>query len=81
MTCATSEGSDQPGHPPGLIRVFTARIKQAWIISYIVSIERTAKALIRLGIRIILLFYRAAAQMVLQKELTMISSDRSASVF
>ena len=25
MACATSEDSDQPGHPPSLIRVFTMR--------------------------------------------------------
>ena len=28
MVCAPSEDSDQPGHPPSLIRVFTVRIKK-----------------------------------------------------
>ena len=27
MTCAPSEDSDQPGHPPSLIRVFAVRSK------------------------------------------------------
>ena len=27
MACASSEDSDQPGHPPSQIRVFTVRIK------------------------------------------------------
>ena len=35
--CAPSEDSDQPGHPPSLIRVFAVRIKQAWVISYLLS--------------------------------------------
>ena len=26
MTCAPSEDSDQPGHPPSLIRVFAVRM-------------------------------------------------------
>ena len=26
MACAPSEDSDQPGHPPSLLRVFTVRI-------------------------------------------------------
>ena len=28
MTCAPSKDSDQPGHPPSLIRVFTVRMKK-----------------------------------------------------
>ena len=28
MACAPSEDSDQPGHPPSLIRVFTVRMKK-----------------------------------------------------
>ena len=31
MTCAPSEDSDQPGHPPSLIRVFAVRMKKAWV--------------------------------------------------
>ena len=34
MACAPSEDSDQPGHPPSLIRVFTARMKKAWGLIY-----------------------------------------------
>ena len=41
--CAPSEDSDQPGHPPSLIRVFAVRMKKGWNFSY--PFERTAKAL------------------------------------
>ena len=34
MACATSEASDQPGHPPSLIRVFAVLMKEAWVLSY-----------------------------------------------
>ena len=30
MTYAPSEDSDQPGHPPSLIRVFAVRMKKHW---------------------------------------------------
>ena len=29
-----SEDSNQPGHPPSLIRVFAVRTKKAWVLSY-----------------------------------------------
>ena len=32
--CAPSEDSDQPRHPPSLIRVFAVRMKKAWVLSY-----------------------------------------------
>ena len=35
--CAPSEDTDQPGHPPSLIRVFAVRIKKAWVLSYPLS--------------------------------------------
>ena len=35
--CAPSEDSDQPGHPPNLIRVFVVRMKKAWILRYPLS--------------------------------------------
>ena len=38
--CAPSEDSDQPGHPPSLIRVFADRMKQAWVLSYPLSAQR-----------------------------------------
>ena len=38
--CAPSEDSDQPGHPPSLIRVFTVRMKEAWVLSYPLSAQR-----------------------------------------
>ena len=39
MACAPSEDSDQPGHPPSLIRVFTVRLKKAWVLSYPMSAQ------------------------------------------
>ena len=38
--CAHSEDSDQPGHPPGLNRVFAVHMKKAWVLSYPVSAQR-----------------------------------------
>ena len=46
MACVPSEDSDQPGHPPSLIRVFAVRMKKAWVLSYPLSAQRR---LIRLG--------------------------------
>ena len=40
ITCAPSEDSDQPGHPPSLIRVFAVRKKKAWNLSYQLSAQR-----------------------------------------
>ena len=40
MACAPSEDSDQPGHPPSLIGVFTVRMKKAWVLSYPLSAQR-----------------------------------------
>ena len=34
VTCVSSEDSDQPGHPPSLIRVFFVRMKKAWVLTY-----------------------------------------------
>ena len=48
MVCAPSKDSDQPGHPPSLIRVFAVHMKDHWVLSYQL-IERTGKTLIRLG--------------------------------
>ena len=39
LTCAPCEDSDQPGHPPSLIRVFAVRIKKAWVLSYQLSAQ------------------------------------------
>ena len=41
-----SEDSDQPGHPPSLIRVLVVYIKKVWIPSYPLNAQRR---LIRLG--------------------------------
>ena len=38
--CTPSEDSDQPGHPPSLIRVFAVRMKKAWVLSYPLSVQR-----------------------------------------
>ena len=40
MICAPSEDSDQPGHPPSLIRVFAVRLKQQLVLSYPLSAQR-----------------------------------------
>ena len=40
MTRAPSEDSDQPGHPPSLIRVFSVRMKKAWVLSYPISAQQ-----------------------------------------
>ena len=40
MAYAPSEDSDQPGHPPSLIRVFTVRMKKALVLSYPLSAQR-----------------------------------------
>ena len=37
IICAPSEDSDQPRHPPSLIRVFAVRIKKHWVLSYPLS--------------------------------------------
>ena len=37
--CAPSEDSDQPGHPPRLIRVFAVRMKKPWVLSYPLSAQ------------------------------------------
>ena len=38
--CAPSNDSDQPGHPPSLIRVITVRMKKAWVLSYPLSAQQ-----------------------------------------
>ena len=38
--CAPSEDSDQPGHPPSLIRVFAVRMKKAWVLSHPLSAQQ-----------------------------------------
>ena len=40
LACAPSEDSDQPGHPPSLLRVFTVCMKKAWVLSYPLSAQR-----------------------------------------
>ena len=37
---APSEDSDQPGHPPSLIRVFAVRMKKPWVLGYPWSAKR-----------------------------------------
>ena len=38
--CAPSKDSDQPVHPPSLIRVFAVRMKKACVLSYPLSAQR-----------------------------------------
>ena len=40
LTCVPSEDSDQPVHPPSLIRVFTVCMKKPWVFSYPLSAPR-----------------------------------------
>ena len=40
MACTPSENSDQPGHPPSLIRVFAVPMKKPWILSYPLAAQR-----------------------------------------
>ena len=40
MTCAPSEDSAQPGHPPSLISVFVVRMKPHWVLSYPLRAQR-----------------------------------------
>ena len=42
MACAPSEDSDQPGHPPSLIRVFAVCMKKAWVLTYPFSADAQA---------------------------------------
>ena len=37
---ATSEDSNQPGHPPSLIRDLAIRMKKAWVLNYPLSAQR-----------------------------------------
>ena len=37
---APSKDSDQPGHPPSLIRVFAVRMKKPWVLSYPLSAQQ-----------------------------------------
>ena len=39
MTCAVSEDTDQPGHPPGLVRVFPVHMKKPWVLSFPLSAQ------------------------------------------
>ena len=34
VVCATSKGSDQPGHLHSLIRAFARRLNILWVLSY-----------------------------------------------
>ena len=40
MACAHSEDSDQPGHPPSLIRVFAVHMKKPWVLTFPLSAQR-----------------------------------------
>ena len=53
MTFARSENSDQPGHPPSLIRVFAVRMKKAIRRAHSKDFGQTAET--SLGARVMLL--------------------------
>ena len=40
MACAPSKDSDQPGHPPSLIRVLAVHMKKHWVLSYPLSAQQ-----------------------------------------
>ena len=40
MARAPSEDSDQPEHPPGLIRIFAVHMNRAWVLNYPLSAQR-----------------------------------------
>ena len=40
IASAPSEDSDQPGHPPSLIRIFAVRMKKALVLSYQLGAQR-----------------------------------------
>ena len=76
MACAPSEDSNQPGHSPSLIIVFTVRMKKHWVLSYPLSAQQRLRSawaspksdqrlcmkkhLIRLGTHVILLVLSCA---------------------
>ena len=39
MTCVPSEDSDQPGHPPNLIRAFAVGMKNYWAFNFLLSAQ------------------------------------------
>ena len=49
MICVPSEVSDQPGHPPSLIRVFAVCLKKAWVLSYLLSAHFVGFVMLRLN--------------------------------
>ena len=40
MACVPSKDSDQPGHPPSLIKVVTVHMKKPWALSYPLSTSK-----------------------------------------
>ena len=75
ITCSPSEDSNQPGHPPSLIRVFSVRMKKHWSLCYLLSIQQKpwsdcADAQTNLSLRwahkSFRWFYRAAAHLHFQ---------------
>ena len=40
VVCVPSNDSDQPGHPPSLIRVFNVPTKKAWVLNYPLSAQQ-----------------------------------------
>ena len=44
IECAPSQDSDQPEHPPSLIRVFAVCMKKAWALIYPVNAQRRLRS-------------------------------------
>ena len=47
----SSEDSDQPGHPPSLIRVFAVRMKKGWNLSYPLNAQRRLFGLAKTSVK------------------------------
>ena len=61
--CAPSEDSDQPGHPPSLIRVLAVRMKKPLVLSYPLSAQRMPRLIwVFLGSHSFCWFCHEAAQ-------------------
>ena len=77
MACAPSEDSDQPGHSPSLIRVFTARLKKAMILSYPLSASEDSDQTGRMPRLIWVFAGRTATLLVLSRGGSNIDEERS----
>ena len=64
IACAPSKDSDQPGHPPSLIRVFAVRMKKAWVLSYPLSASEEYDPSLRWGHKSVCWFCHVVAHVL-----------------